>query len=79
MNFDTAKNILEKEIANIADEELSEALYTVIKNSIPKKRLNRYISNELAMVEENTSLDSHTLNGMKAAYLAIKNIFLEEE
>lgn len=79
MNFNTAKDILEKEVANIADEELSEALYTVIKNSVPKKRLNHYISNELAMIKENTSLDRCTLNGMRAAYLSIKNMFLEEK
>ena len=44
-----------------------------------KQKLNDYIKNELKAIEENKTLDKNTLMGMKAAYLSIKNIFLEEE
>ena len=46
---------------------------------ILKQKLNDYIKNELKAIEENETLDKNTLMGMKAAYLSIKNIFLEEE
>ena len=39
MEFEEAKEILENEIANICDEELSEALEVVLSNSIPKKKV----------------------------------------
>lgn len=44
-----------------------------------KQELNDYIESELKAIEENTTLDKNILIGMKAAYLSIKNIFLEEE
>lgn len=39
MKIEEAKEILENEIANICDEELSEALEVVLNNSIPKKKI----------------------------------------
>ena len=39
MKFEKAKEILENEVANICDEELSEALEVVLNNSIPKKKI----------------------------------------
>lgn len=44
-----------------------------------KQELNDYIKNELKAIEENKTLNSDILKGMRAAYLSIKNIFLEEE
>ena len=44
-----------------------------------KEALNDYIKNELKVIEENKTLNSDILRGMRAAYLSIKNIFLEEE
>lgn len=44
-----------------------------------KQELNDYIESELKAIEENTTLDKNMLMGMKAAYLSIKNIFLEEK
>lgn len=44
-----------------------------------KQELNDYIESELKAIEENITLDKNMLMGMKAAYLSIKNIFLEEK
>ena len=44
-----------------------------------KEALNDYIENELKAIEENKTLNSDILRGMRAAYLSIKNIFLELE
>lgn len=44
-----------------------------------KQELNDHIESELKAIEENTTLDKNMLIGMRAAYLSIKNIFLEEE
>lgn len=44
-----------------------------------KEALSDYIKNELKVIEENKTLDTNILKGIKAAYLSIKNIFLEEE
>lgn len=79
MNIDTAKNILEKEIANIGDEDLSEALYVILHDFVSKKSLASHVSKELHMIDKNKTLDKNTLNGMKSAYIAMKNIFLEEK
>lgn len=79
MEFKVAKGILEKEIANIGDEDLSEALYVVLNDFVSKRKLAGHISKELYTINKNKTLDKNTLNGMKSAYIAIKNIFLEEE
>lgn len=42
-----------------------------------KEALIDYIENELKAIEENETLNSDILRGMRAAYLSIKNIFLE--
>lgn len=44
-----------------------------------KEALNDFIENELKAIAENKTLDTNMLRGMRAAYLAIKNIFLEED
>lgn len=77
MEFKVAKGILEKEIANIGDEDLSEALYVVLNDFVSKRKLASHISKELYTINKNKTLDKNTLNGMKSAYIAIKNIFLE--
>lgn len=78
MELKVAKSILEKEIANIGDEDLSEALYIVLDDFVSKRKLTGHISKELCMINKNRTLDKNTLDGMKSAYIAIKNIFLEE-
>lgn len=78
MEFKVAKNILEKEIANIGDEDLSEALYVVLNDFVSKRKLASHISKELYAINNNKTLDRSTLNGMRSAYIAIGNIFLEE-
>ena len=40
-----------------------------------EEKLKEFIENELIAIENNKTLDSNMLLGMKAAYLAIKNIF----
>lgn len=44
-----------------------------------KQELNDYIESELKAIEDNATLNKNMLMGMRAAYLSIKNIFLEEE
>lgn len=47
-----------------------------------KQKLNDYIEKELKAIEKdeiNGLLNEDMLFGMRAAYLSIKNIFLEEE
>ena len=79
MEFKVAKSILEKEIANIGDEDLSEALYVILNDFVSKRILASHISKELYTINKNMTLNKNTLNGMKSAYIATKNIFLEEE
>lgn len=78
MSPDVAKNILEKEIANIGDEDLTEALYVILNDFVSKRKLKNHISKELYAINNNKILDKSTLNGMRSAYIAIENIFLEE-
>ena len=59
-------------------ELVIESLKKALKDSIPKKKLNNYISKELEMIESNETINIKVLDGMKAVYLAIKNIFLED-
>lgn len=47
-----------------------------------KRELNDYIKNELKAIEKEDEegwLNKDMLMGMRAAYLSIKNIFLEED
>lgn len=63
-------DLREKEIENSKKE---------LKSSVSKNRLNDYILKELKMIEKNKTINRNILDGMKAVYLGIKNIFLEDK
>ena len=52
MEFEKAKEILENEVANICDEELSEALEVVLNNSIPVKKAKSKIKEAINLIEQ---------------------------
>lgn len=45
--------------------------------AILKNKLRNFIDTELNAIDENKNINKDILNGMKSAYLAIENIFLE--
>ena len=75
-------NIKDNDLRIVSHTDFLEALEVVLQaldNSISKRKLSNYISKELKVIENNNDMSIDVLDGMKAAYLSIKNIFLEDK
>lgn len=87
--LESAREGYEEAIDDVISLIRKEEIYTtsgkfvdikvVEKNYIAKEQLDNYITKELETIEKNNNIELKGIyDGMKSAYLAIKNLFLEE-